>query len=106
MPHKIDISRFHRFENHLLGKPGKARDRSALSKRLEYGRYMIMRTGRIYRCQNERCRAEIKVTKDSIEGKSNPRCCCGAEMKKSYSKPALTPLEPTTELTALFTKKA
>ena len=40
-----------------------------------------------YRCQNPDCRAEIEVKKDSIEGELNPRCCCGAEMKKSYSAP-------------------
>jgi hypothetical protein len=67
---------------------------------------MIMRMGQIYRCQNEQCRAEIKVTKDSIEGDSNPRCCCGAEMKKPYSTPILRRLETTAELTALFRNKA
>ena len=63
---------------------------------------MITRAGEIYRCQNEHCRAEIKVTKGSLEGDSNPRCCCGAEMKKPYSTPVLRRLEPTAELTELF----
>ncbi len=55
---------------------------------------MILRKAQIYRCQNRQCRAEIQVTKDSIEGESNPRCCCGAEMKKAYTTPILRVLEP------------
>jgi hypothetical protein len=46
-----------------------------------------MNTGQRYRCQNPDCRAEIEVRKDSKEGEANPRCCCGAEMKKPYSAP-------------------
>jgi predicted nucleic acid-binding Zn ribbon protein len=48
-----------------------------------------MQRGQVYRCQNMGCRAEIEVKKASIEGPSNPRCCCGAEMKKAYNKPVL-----------------
>lgn len=47
----------------------------------------MMKTGQRYRCQNPDCRAEIEVKKDSMEGDVNPRCCCGAEMKKPYSAP-------------------
>lgn len=54
---------------------------------------MIMRKAQRYRCQNRECGAEIEVTKDSIEGESNPRCCCGAEMKKPYSEPVLRTLD-------------
>jgi hypothetical protein len=50
---------------------------------------MVLRKAQIYLCQNEGCRAEIHVMKDSIEGSSNPRCCCGTEMKKPYTKPIL-----------------
>ena len=53
---------------------------------------MVMRKGQLYRCQNRGCGAEIEITKDSIEGKSNPKCCCGTEMKKPYTKPVLTEL--------------
>jgi len=53
----------------------------------------IMRMGQKYRCQNPECRAEIEVTKDSREGESNPRCCCGSEMKKPYSPPVLSKLD-------------
>jgi hypothetical protein len=52
-----------------------------------------MRRGAVYRCQNPGCRAEIEVTRDSVEGPSNPRCCCGAEMKKRYTKPVLRVLD-------------
>jgi hypothetical protein len=48
---------------------------------------MSMTDGQIYRCLNRDCGCEIQVTKPSIEAKANPRCCCGAEMKKPYQKP-------------------
>jgi hypothetical protein len=50
----------------------------------------MMRTGQRYRCQNIDCRAEIEVRQDSKEGEANPSCCCGAEMKKSYSAPVFS----------------
>ncbi len=58
---------------------------------------MIMLKGQVYRCQNKQCGAEIVVAKESVEGDSTPRCCCGAQMKKPYTKPTLTRLEPTAE---------
>jgi hypothetical protein len=48
-----------------------------------------MTEGQVYRCQNLHCRCEIKVVKTSIEANSNPRCCCGSEMKKPYTKPVV-----------------
>lgn len=54
---------------------------------------ITMRKGQYYLCQNPECRLEIAVRKDSIEGPSNPRCCCGAVMKRSYSKPVLRALD-------------
>lgn len=66
---------------------------------------MILRKGQVYRCQNQQCRAAIQVAKDSVESESNPKCCCGAEMKKPYTKPVLKRLEPTLELVALFAKE-
>ncbi len=48
---------------------------------------MTMDVGQCYRCQNSDCRCEIEVIKTSAEGETNPRCCCGAEMKKSYKEP-------------------
>jgi len=49
----------------------------------------MMLIGQRYRCQNVECGAEIEVKKASIECRSNPRCCCGAEMKKPYTPPVL-----------------
>lgn len=53
---------------------------------------MLMIEGQTYRCQNRSCNSEVIVTKPSMEGASNPRCCCGAEMKKPYTSPALQQL--------------
>lgn len=49
----------------------------------------LLRKGQVYRCQNLDCRAEVEVKNSSRQGTLNPRCCCGAEMKRPYSKPAL-----------------
>jgi hypothetical protein len=46
---------------------------------------MALRTGELYRCQNEGCGCEIQVTrgaKQGAGGDKNPVCCCGMEMKK------------------------
>ncbi len=57
----------------------------------------------VYRCQNRDCGCEIVVTKTLIETKANnPRCFCGAEMKKPYSPPVIRMLEPDDELVCLF----
>lgn len=40
----------------------------------------------------------------SIEGSSNPRCCCGAEMKKVYSKPVLRELDKDAAVVAEFSR--
>jgi len=58
---------------------------------------MILIAGQTYRCQNSACRAEIQVTKSSVEGASNPRCCCGSEMKKPYVKPVPKTVRPVPE---------
>jgi len=54
----------------------------------------IMRPGQVYRCQNPRCGAEIRVNKESTDGLSNPICCCGAQMRRLYEPPALRKFEP------------
>jgi hypothetical protein len=65
----------------------------------------MMRMGQRFRCQNPECRAVVEVTKDSMEGNSNPRCCCGAEMKKLYTAPVLRTLEKDrTDLAEFFSK--
>jgi hypothetical protein len=54
---------------------------------------MMMKTGEHWHCTNPSCRCEILVQSNSeIEG-SNPRCVCGALMKKQYVPPSLTYLE-------------
>ena len=63
---------------------------------------MHMTEGHVYRCQNRDCGCEVKVIKPSIESTSNPRCSCGAEMKKPYERPVARPLNPGVELLASF----
>ncbi len=63
---------------------------------------MLMIEGQVYRCQNRDCGCEIKVIKPSIESNSNPRCSCGAEMKKPYNKPVFRELDPDIEVRASF----
>lgn len=53
---------------------------------------MLMRQGQTYRCQNRGCNCEVLVMKPSVEGLGNPRCCCGAEMKKPYVPPTIREL--------------
>ncbi len=59
---------------------------------------MSMSQRQVYRCQNPTCGCEIAVTKTSVETKANPRCFCGAKMKKPYSPPVLRILNPDDEL--------
>ena len=59
---------------------------------------MSMTEGQVYHCQNRVCDAEILVTKASREARANPRCGCGAEMKKPYSPPVVRTLNPDDEL--------
>jgi hypothetical protein len=54
---------------------------------------MIMNVGEQWHCTNPACHCEVLVqTRSALEG-SNPRCVCGAPMKKKYAAPALTYLE-------------
>jgi hypothetical protein len=48
-----------------------------------------MQPGQRYVCVNSRCRSEIEVVRPSFDSSGNPRCACGAEMKKPYSTPVL-----------------
>jgi hypothetical protein len=54
---------------------------------------MSMTVGQRYCCQNLECGCEIVVSKSSTEADANPRCCCGAKMKKPYSPPAVRTLD-------------
>lgn len=45
-------------------------------------------------CQNRNCGSEIVVDAPSrVKEKTNPRCCCGSEMTKSYSAPTVKKLD-------------
>jgi hypothetical protein len=59
-----------------------------------------MAEGQIYQCTNRDCRCEIQVMKASIETNANPRCCCGAEMKKPYHKPRVRKVSVDSEILA------
>jgi hypothetical protein len=51
---------------------------------------MFMKSGEQWHCTNPACRCEVLVQENAqIEG-SNPRCVCGAPMKKNYSPPRFT----------------
>jgi hypothetical protein len=54
---------------------------------------MVMLEGQIYRCVNRVCGCELRVQKMSVEATQNPRCCCGAEMKKPYTPPTFRELK-------------
>ncbi len=46
-----------------------------------------MKPGQRYVCINPLCRSEIEVIRGSEETSANPKCSCGAEMKKPYTTP-------------------
>ena len=60
---------------------------------------MTTRKGQQYRCQHPNCRDEIEVTKSSREEEPNPRCQCGATMKKVYSRPVFRELSQVEAIT-------
>jgi hypothetical protein len=51
---------------------------------------MTMTENQIFRCQNRSCGCEVRVIRPSVEARANPRCCCGTEMKKPYTRPIFT----------------
>ena len=56
---------------------------------------MPLIVGQVYKCTNLICRGEVKIIRLSADGRQNPRCGCGAEMKKPYSPPVLRELPST-----------
>jgi hypothetical protein len=54
---------------------------------------MIMKTGEHRRCSNPVRHSEVLVQSNSEIDGNNPRCVCGAPIKKKYSPPLLTYLE-------------
>ena len=61
--------------------------------------------GQIFRCQNRDCGCEIRVLRTSMNARTNPRCCCGAEMKKPYRKPAFRSLSSDLEFASARNSK-
>lgn len=54
---------------------------------------MLMRSADRWHCTNTECGCEVLVeTSGEIPG-GNPRCTCGAVMKKKYTSPVLSCLE-------------
>jgi hypothetical protein len=54
---------------------------------------MRMKPEERWHCTNPACECEVLVESGgSVEGK-NPRCSCGAAMKKKYAPPVLTYLD-------------
>jgi len=54
---------------------------------------MLLKTGERWHCLNAACNCEFVVaTGVKVDGQ-NPRCACGALMKKKYISPAVTYLE-------------
>ena len=54
---------------------------------------MLMKSGDRWRCINANCKCGVLVeSSGQVEG-VNPRCACGAPMKKVYAPPALSYLE-------------
>jgi hypothetical protein len=54
---------------------------------------MRMRLGESWHCTNGACRTEISVQSASQKDGANPRCSCGAAMKKKYTSPVLRCLD-------------
>jgi hypothetical protein len=54
---------------------------------------MRMKTEDRWHCTNPACGCEVLVESSASEEGKNPRCSCGAEMKKRYASPALTYLD-------------
>ena len=55
-------------------------------------------------CQSVTCHREIEIALPPANGTgriSNPRCTCGAEMKRAYTKPAFRELSKTEALLLL-----
>jgi hypothetical protein len=46
-----------------------------------------------WHCSNPACGCELLVENSAREESKNPRCSCGAAMKKKYTSPVLTYLD-------------
>jgi len=77
------------FGDGLVGIASKSLNKSTPA--LWFDRIRFMAKGQIYKCPNPDCFCEVTVFIQPANDKK-PRCSCGAEMKKPYTKPALTEL--------------
>ena len=66
---------------------------------------MVIEEGQVFRCQNRDCGCEIKALRSSVIAHKNPRCGCGADMRKPYRKPMFRALTSDLELTAIRSNK-
>jgi hypothetical protein len=57
------------------------------------GAFMHMKAKDRWHCTNPACQCEVLVANSALEDGNNPRCSCGAAMKKIYVSPVLTYLE-------------
>jgi len=59
--------------------------------------------GQHWRCMNDACRAEIRVTGTGGLGEgSNPRCSCGSIMKRPYHRPRFEAVNLSEKLRSLL----
>jgi hypothetical protein len=54
---------------------------------------MMMKSGEHWHCTNEACGVEIHVESGGRIDGVNPRCVCGAALKKKYAAPVLRYLD-------------
>jgi len=54
---------------------------------------MLMRLGETWICSNPACGCVITVSKDGVLEGGNPRCSCGAALRKQYSSPVFQYLD-------------
>jgi hypothetical protein len=54
---------------------------------------MRMKSKDRWHCTNPACGCEVLVERGASEDGKNPRCACGAAMKKRYVSPVLTYLD-------------
>jgi hypothetical protein len=54
---------------------------------------MRMKTEDRWHCSNPACGCEVLVESSASADGTNPRCSCGAAMKKKYASPVLTYLD-------------
>jgi hypothetical protein len=67
---------------------------------------MVIEEGQVFRCQDRECGCEIRVLRSSIDAQENPRCGCGAGMKKLWRTPGFRILNSDRELAAVKSNKS